>query len=345
MASADAARFVLVQNRWAQNPAFAVYDEILTAVADALREQSAIVQIVPSLAEAATVHADAVLLLGTLPYFADWRRELTRLRNASANRPVVFLWQLELLPAPDSALVLWHLHRAKGFREVGKQGDGFLNTRGANLWAAQSAWRAGLLDAVWADTEGRVASLKRVGIPARFLAVGHHRSWGDLEATEQTRDIDVLYLGGLGGLSGRREQILQATKSELVQQEIALQASGDVAPTYLWGEERNHLIRRARVYLCVYRHPGEWSGTRFTLGMANGALVVSEPVQNPAPFVSGEHFVPCEPGRFAETIRAYLADDTERKRICDNARQMLRTEFSMRRSAHRLLEAVQEKGR
>ena len=39
------------------------------------------------------------------------------------------------------------------------------------------------------------------------------------------------------------------------------------------------------------RHAGEFPGLRMILGMANGALVVSEPIYRPQPYVAGKHYV------------------------------------------------------
>lgn len=53
------------------------------------------------------------------------------------------------------------------------------------------------------------------------------------------------------------------------------------------------------------------------LGMANRALVVSEPIYRPDPFVPGTHFVAATPESLLETVERYLADDAARARIAD----------------------------
>lgn len=336
-------RVVLVRHQFGSAPAFALYEELLSAMANALEQEGAQANVVTSLDEAGAEPADAVLLMGTLPYFAHWQRGLRAL-YALSPRPKVALWQLELLPGADMPFGEWLVRRAKGGWDLRRQGGRFLNSLGANLQSVYEAARAGLLHSVWADTQSRVLSLGRAGITARLLPLGYHSAWGDLNAPENERDIDVLFLGGLGGLGGRRETILQATRTQLAQQGIALQTSAEVAPRELWGPERNALIRRARIYLCVYRKPGEWSGTRFALGMANGALVVSEPVRDARPLVAGTHFVEAAPENLARVIQMYLADDTARQRICGAARELLRGSFSLQASARTLLHALGEPG-
>ncbi len=85
-----------------------------------------------------------------------------------------------------------------------------------------------------------------------------------------------------------------------------------------WGEGRTELLNRTKVLLNLPRFPGHFSD-RVMMGMATGALVVSEPIFLPAPFEPGVHYVECEVDEMAETLRSYLADDEARRRITDTA--------------------------
>ena len=74
--------------------------------------------------------------------------------------------------------------------------------------------------------------------------------------------------------------------------------------------------------------------------MACGALIVSEPPYDPAPYVPGEHFVQASVDDMPATIERYLTDEPERLRITTAAHRFVTTEVTMERSFARLLAVV-----
>ncbi len=61
--------------------------------------------------------------------------------------------------------------------------------------------------------------------------------------------------------------------------------------------------------LSVGRFPGTFVGVRFLIGVACGALVVSEPLYDPSPYVPGEHFVQAPISELPGVIERYLGDE------------------------------------
>jgi hypothetical protein len=80
---------------------------------------------------------------------------------------------------------------------------------------------------------------------------------------------------------------------------------------------RTQLINRAKIFLNIQRHAGQFSGYRMMLGMGNGAMVLSEPVHDPFPYEPGLHYVSTTLETMPVTIQKYLADDAARSAIVE----------------------------
>jgi hypothetical protein len=79
--------------------------------------------------------------------------------------------------------------------------------------------------------------------------------------------------------------------------------------------------------------------------MANGALVVSEPMYLPAPYVPGEHYVETTSGEMPETIRRYLANDEDRARITSSAYRFMTEGLTLEGSFVQLLRLAEQRSR
>ena len=117
---------------------------------------------------------------------------------------------------------------------------------------------------------------------------------------------------------------------------------GDYANPALWGEGRVELMNRVTIALNIPRLEGHLPDVRLVVAMANGALVVSEPLYLPEPYVPGVHYVEAPVEQLAETIRDYLADDAARRRITEEAHRFVTTELTLERSFARLLALAAE---
>jgi len=272
-----------------------------------------------------------LLVAGNLNWFPKLRRQLLERGKPAGTR--VAIWHTEPLPPPDSSGLRWPLPT---FRDLAKI---VLRDRRAtdiytNYFLLRALARKRLPDVLAVSTRSRLEFLQERGIRACHLPLGYEPACGD--DLDLTRDIDVFFLGDLR--VPRRKRLL----ADLRAQGIAVRSAGDWSAADLWGEARTKLLNRVRIFLNLQRFPGEFSGLRFLLGMANGALVLSEPVHDPHPFAAGEHFVSASLEEMPSVIRAYLNDEEERRRIARAAHRFVTTQLRMDRSVTALADMIAE---
>lgn len=195
----------------------------------------------------------------------------------------------------------------------------------------------GWLDFVFTNTVSQQQSLTRMGIPARFAPIGYHPGMGiNLPGA---RDIDVLFIGNVWE-GGRRYAVLSA-----VRQNLALKGVNVVSVEYgSYGEQRTTLLNRARISLNVAHYPWDLPGLRFLMSMGCGALVISEPLDDPTPYRPGEHFVQADITDLAETICYYLEHEWEREAITRTAYDFITQELTLQNTISRIMETCSEAG-
>jgi Glycosyl transferases group 1 len=103
------------------------------------------------------------------------------------------------------------------------------------------------------------------------------------------------------------------------------------------------LLNRVRILLSIARRPGELSLSRLTLGMANGALVLSEPIFDSSPYVPGEHYVSATLEDFPRVITRFLADEAARARIVAAGHRFATREVTLERSVSRIISLIDER--
>jgi glycosyltransferase involved in cell wall biosynthesis len=275
--------------------------------------------------------ADLVWLQGNANrYPAVCRQLLSRPRT---NRPLVLVWHTEPLPPPRAAgLPIPTLH----LREIAKVvlRDSRATDVYSNWFRVRKLARHGLPDILVVSTGARQEFLTEHGIKAHFVPLGYHPGYGrDLGLQ---RDIDTLFLGALD--VPRRRRLL----NRLRRRGINVVERGSWFDPANWGEERARLLNRTKILLNFGRHPGELSGMRLILGMANKALVISEPIYRPAPYVPGTHYVSATIEEMPEVIRYYLEHEDERQRIVAEGHRSVMQEVTLERSAARILALVAE---
>jgi hypothetical protein len=259
-------------------------------------------------------------------------RKLRRLRQNAAPCPFIVIWHCEPLPMPRAAqLPAPRLH----WREIAKivlrdprATDPYTNAR-----VLRQATADRLYDLLVVSTPSRQAYLAECGIPSVFVPMGYHLSFGhDLQ---MPRDIDALFLGALN--VPRRRKLV----AELRANGVRVQAMGSWHASDTWGESRTRLLNRTRLLLNLQRFPGELSGQRMLLGMANKALVISEPIYLPGPYVPGTHWVSASRDNMPATIAHYLARDDERQRIVEAGHDLATNRLTLERSVGQILTLVQ----
>ena len=264
---------------------------------------------------------------GNAAWFPRVRRRL--LAMPSLQRPAVLHWFSEPLPPPDDSGLPWpRLHLQEIVRIL-------IRNRGAtdvytNYFVLRRLARFGIPDCLVVSSNGRQRFLAERGIAAHFVPFGFDSPMG--RDMSLPRDIDVLFVGSLD--VPRRNRLLRFLRG----QGVNLTAVGHWTDPAYWGENRTRLLNRSRILLNFARTPAEYSGLRLLLGMANKALVVSEPIYDPAPYVPGRHFISAPVERMPEVIRYYLDHESERRLIVEEAHRFITTEHTMERAVAKVLD-------
>jgi glycosyltransferase involved in cell wall biosynthesis len=197
--------------------------------------------------------------------------------------------------------------------------------RQANLEAAGRS--SVLVDLVVTTSHQGKIALDRHGVDARVVPFGYQERFaGSLVPSTVAREIDVVSIGSGLDWASRRAWGTEATLD-------ALGPRLKVAkPDRAWGDERHALLSTARVMLDVHRIPGNFVGLRLLLALAAGVALVTEPLDDPRPFVPGVHYVEAPLAELPDAIRALLADEPARRRIVDAGQTFISTDLTMERS-------------
>lgn len=182
----------------------------------------------------------------------------------------------------------------------------------------------GLLDLLLVTFHPRVEFLHRLGIQSSCLPLGYHPNYGTDLGIE--RDIEVLFLGRPN--KKRRGQLLSKVQADLQKRDIKLTIY-DGSEGYLWGKERTHYLNRVKILLNLLQSPVDVTGHRFLLGMANKALIISEPLLDPSPYESNKHFISVSSDQMVDKVIYYLTHETERQQIVDTAYQFVTMTWTM----------------
>jgi hypothetical protein len=274
---------------------------------------------------------DVVLVLGNAGWFPALRRDL--LAAPAERRPLVVVWHTEPLPLPRRAGVSRSRRHARELAKVAL-GDRRANDPATNYRRLRELVDAGAVNLLFTGGQASRQFLAEQGVASAELTLGCHPALGRDLGLE--RDIDVMFLGATD--VPRRRHVLRRLRRE----GIDVAQAGSWHDPQLWGDQRTRLLNRVRILLNLPRRPAESSKTRLMLGMANGALVVSEPMYDASPFRSGEHYVSADADELPEAIRRLLADGEARRRIAAAGHRFATTEVTLERSVERLLAAIDE---
>jgi len=272
-----------------------------------------------------------LLVLGNAYWYPAVLRQL--LTEPKERLPLVVIWHWEPLPPPDASGLPWP---SPTLRELAKiiLRDWRANDVYTNYWVLRKLSRRGVIGLLAASTPGRVEFLAERNITARYLPLGYSPDHGyDMKLR---RDIDVLFLGDMR--SWRRRRLIRLLRRRSTE----VHAAGDWADPAYWGDRRTELINRSKIYLNLQRFPGEYSGLRLIIGMANRALVISEPMYRPGPFVPGVHFVSATVEEMPHVIEYYLKNDAERERIATEGHRLVSEQLSLDDSIQKLAAWIQE---
>ena len=253
-------------------------------------------------------------------------------RTPARDGPCVLIAHGEPLPLP----------RAAGFprprlhlREVVKimLRDARATDVYSNYWRLRWLARHGLPDLLVVPSTGWLEFLAERGMTAHWVPFGYDPSQG--RTLSLARDLEVLFLGALD--VPRRRRVIR----RLRRAGVNLVTMGSWSDPECWGENRTRLLNRTNILLNLARQPGELAGQRLLLGMANRALVISEPIYRPAPFVPGTHYVSATIEEMPEAIAYYLAHPQQRADIVDAAYRFVTEEVTSRRSLTQIVALIE----
>lgn len=274
--------------------------------------------------------ADVVWAQGNMNWFPRVRGLLSA--RERSDRPMVMVWHSEPLPFPrNSGFSNPHLT----LREIAKivLRDKRATDAYTNFFRLRQMHRRSEIDLIIVSSRSRQTFLAGKGIPSKFIPLGFHDGMG--KRLDVERDIDVLFIGTLD--DSRHRRALRFLRSSGVN----VKSLGSWKSAESWGESRTQLINRAKIFLNVQRHPGQYSGYRMLLGMGNGSMVVSEPVHDPFPYEPGVHYVSSSLESMPETILKYLSDDHERLAIAEAGYRFATESLTMSASMHELIASME----
>lgn len=272
-----------------------------------------------------------ILILGTAAWFPKLCRELER--RSDSDRPFVAIWHSEPLPSPRASLLpAARLH----LRELTKivLRDPRATDPRTNARRIVRLHEQGLPHLLAVSTPERKDFLAEQGIDSHWIPFGYRPEHGRDLGLERT--IDVLFLGA--GDVPRRKQAIRVLARHGID---VVEVGGWKKGQGVWGERRIELLNRTRILLNFARQPGQLSGLRLIVGMANKTLVVSEPLWKPDPFVPGTHFVQAPLDEMADTIRYYLDHEDERERIAEQGHRFVTQELLYEDSIARLVQLIE----
>ena len=201
---------------------------------------------------------------------------------------------------------------------------------------ALARWCARRVDRIVVTSRDRGRVLAMNGVAAQVVPFGYHRAtWGVLMAPNVGhRDIGVSIIGsGLGSRRLRRARVLARLLPELERLGSVAHLEG------LWGDERAAILRRSRIVLDIQRVPGNFAGLRFLLALSAGAVIATEPVDDPYPFEPLVDHVSASADSLVAAIADLLSDEPRRCRLATAGQSRLANELSMPRALARVLAA------
>lgn len=277
--------------------------------------------------------ADSVVWIwGNTNWYPGLFAQLTAMTRA--QRPLVVLWHTEPLPPPSTAGLPWPRlnwwETAKFILRSSEATDVYTT----NYLVLRRWLRNGLPDVLVAATLGRSGFLSERGIVADWVPLGYEPSCG--QDLDLPRDIDVLFLGAQD--VPRRNRLLKRLRKHGVR----IHAVGSYANQGCWGKDRTELLNRTKILLNLARTPGEFPDLRLILGMANKALVMSEPIYRPDPFVPGQHFISASIEEMPEKILYYLTHDEVRASISERAHRLITQDVTMERSVSQIVDLISD---
>ena len=190
-----------------------------------------------------------------------------------------------------------------------------------------------------------LTAIRRMGLAAVHLPLGYVPSmdrWNHVRT--RARSID---LGFLGGRTPRREQFIAGAAGQLWEWRTDLRFFSWHRParagqtTFTSGDAKYERLADTRILLNAHRDSEpyfEWA--RVVEAVANGCVVATETSEGTDPFRSGQHLLMSSLDDLAEQAVALAFDEPRRRRMADEAYDLLTTRLHQRTLVERALAAA-----
>jgi hypothetical protein len=231
------------------------------------------------------------------------------------------LWAKRLA---NTRSIRWIDSRLARFRYLGD----YLNT-----------YQAGILH-VFADSSAIYARLhEKHGLPTIYAPWGATPLWyADLNLG---RDIDVLWMGKRA--TKRRSNLLDMVRDGLERKGATVYVADNEENPFVFGEKRIEMLNRAKITLNLTRTWYDDNFSRFSMAASNRSLVVSEPLLAHCPECQpGKHYISVATNQLVNTILYYLANESERHHIVENAYRLVTTRLTFANSIKTIMNKVDE---
>jgi Glycosyl transferase family 2 len=189
------------------------------------------------------------------------------------------------------------------------------------------------------------ASLRKLGVDARFLQLGYTPRWDRWHGLEgRQRPIDVTLLAGA---TPRRLQAIARCGHHLAGRRTELHLPEALVPhradsgQFISGARKWELLSQSRLLINVHRGElGYFEWQRATEAICNGCVLLSEHSLGAEPLVPGDHFASVSFDSLDVALEALLQDESRLARMRASAYELLRRHHPLSRSASVLVEAV-----
>lgn len=198
---------------------------------------------------------------------------------------------------------------------------------------AMAAWCRDRGARIVVTSRDRATALAAAGIQARVVPFGYHpRHAGPLTPPDTARDVAVVVVGsGLESARLRRGRILARLRPGLRRLGRVVEIDGR------WGDDRDAILRRARVVLDIQRVPGNFTGLRWLLASAAGTVYVGEPMDDPDPFQVDVDHVEAPADGLIAAVAQLLENEPRRQSMAEASQRLLLGDLAMHRSLSRVL--------
>ncbi len=290
---------------------------------------------------------DIILLCGPLGSVAPLGKQI--LAGPSSRRPALIFWITEqmwnpILPRSLACIIGdWQSRLERDAFQL--KGDGRWKIDPRHHWLTGKAHRfryygdlhwlqqEGLLSILAVGSPWRASFLETLGFKPIIAYVGSHPKMGASLHCE--RDIPVLWFGRAG--SQRRTRLLKRIRHDLARCGVEMLVVDGKENPFVFGEKRTYLLNRTKIVLNLLRKPWDENAMRYFVTAPNRALIVTEPTLPHTPFRNGVHLVESPVEQMAETICYYLTHEEERKKIADQAYDLVTSDLTMQKGVAQIL--------